>query len=213
MQGPDLVINLDLDLRRVCLDHEHNIEVNLEGQVEQISPHLNIWFQYEDVKLVFRAKSGAEYSAVVLKAANGGEAHKSARSIEKFLQQKLTAADGKGRDLTVHGILGITATGDQLKSARSRIFSKHRSKLRILQRQQDGVTVRKSSGNKREAKAAAAEAIEVGGAIAQLQQQLLLLEGQQQGHGQDAEDDELVVQPQVCILTFARSIFCWSRHF
>ena len=196
-----LVIKLCLDLRRVCLDHESVIKLNLEGQAELIRDHLNLWFEYEDVKFVFRAKSGAEYSAVVLKAANGGEAHKKARSIDKFLQQPLTPVDGKGGDLTVCGILGITATTNQLIQARARLADKYLTALRKLSKQRQGIELRKSSGDKRVAAAATAEALEVDGEIAQREQhRQALLEGRPD---HNAEDDELVFQLQVCILTFA----------
>lgn len=130
------LIELSLQDRRNCLDVEYVFSEKLEDQAELLRPHLDIWLKYQDVKLVFRAHNQEEYSAEVPKAANGGEAHTRERSIAKFLEQPLHAQGGSHKDVVVGRILGITATGEQLRAARFRVAQKFRARLKKIHQAQ-----------------------------------------------------------------------------
>lgn len=197
------VIELNLDLRRGCLDYERNILLNIEGQAAIIKPYLHLWFKYEDIQFVFKAKNGADYLAVVPKAASNGKAHKSARSIDNFLQQTLKAVDGKGRDLAVHEILGIKSSGKKLAEAQYRLNTKQWTKDRNETRakkakiQAQLAALRKPRGD---GAARTTEDIEVDGQIAELEQEHQALEEPEHPE-EDAEDIQDDNEPQV------RSIF------
>lgn len=182
------VIELDLGARRECLDYENAIDANIEGQAERLQPFLSRWFAYEDVKLVFRAKNSVEYSVVVPRAANGGEAHRHARSLDNFLKQPLRAAIGEGKDLVVRDILGIRSTSDQLAAARARLVNKLRKELK---KQHAKTQQAPSRGDKPASEAAEAEADDP--EIAELQRRRKALQQQPEGDAEDVDagDDEL----------------------